>query len=347
LKQRFISMITAIIAMLILILDTKTAARGVSEGISVCMQTIIPSLFPFFLISKLLSGSLSGKQIKLLRPIARICSIPEGFESTLAIGFLGGYPIGAHIIGDAYRSNRLTCETASRILPICNNAGPAFIFGMTAFLFRSVYIGWCIWLIQILSALMVGIMLPGKASATFIDSPSKPPSLVSALEGSVRNMGILCGWVVIFRVILTYLIKWFAFHSASVWKAILTGSLELSNGCLYLSEISSPAMRFIIINGLLSFGGICVLMQTRSVTHGLRLRTYFMGKFLQSHISTILSVITQYLIFPGEVLQHGYIIIFMCLFSISVQFMWVNRKKIVDYWNKIMYNKRNENRNEA
>ena len=67
------------------------------------------------------------------------------------------------------------------------------------------------------------------------------------------------------------------------------GLLELSNGCCELLSVSDVALRFVICSGLLSFGGLCVTMQTVSVTPGLSLRDYFLGKLLQTAFSVLLA----------------------------------------------------------
>ena len=46
--------------MLALILDGRTAIDGARQGIELCLRTVIPSLFPFFVLSILLTSSLLG-----------------------------------------------------------------------------------------------------------------------------------------------------------------------------------------------------------------------------------------------------------------------------------------------
>ena len=41
--------------MLVLILDGKAALLGAQAGVELCLNTVIPSLFPFFVLSVLLT----------------------------------------------------------------------------------------------------------------------------------------------------------------------------------------------------------------------------------------------------------------------------------------------------
>ena len=86
--------------MVVLILDSRTALMGASEGVALCLKTVIPSLFPFFILSGILSGSLMGLEFPILRPIGRVLGMPNGSEMLLVSGFLGGYPVGAKAVRD-------------------------------------------------------------------------------------------------------------------------------------------------------------------------------------------------------------------------------------------------------
>ena len=57
---RRISIVLPCAAMLALILDSKTALLGAQSGLDLCVRTVIPSLFPFFVISILLTAPFGG-----------------------------------------------------------------------------------------------------------------------------------------------------------------------------------------------------------------------------------------------------------------------------------------------
>ena len=43
--------IVSIMILILIISDAKTAASGVRDGIHMCLNVVIPSLFPFFIIT--------------------------------------------------------------------------------------------------------------------------------------------------------------------------------------------------------------------------------------------------------------------------------------------------------
>ena len=83
-----------------LILLPKETAAAAREGIALCVDVIIPSLFPFFVISTLtielgLTRYLGAALEPIMRPLFRLsgpCS------AAVVLGFLGGYPVGEYLL---------------------------------------------------------------------------------------------------------------------------------------------------------------------------------------------------------------------------------------------------------
>lgn len=298
-KQKLGTGIFSGIGLILLILDGKTGLYGAAEGVRLCLQTLIPSLFPFFILSILLTSSLSGTSIPILRPIGRLCGIPAGAESLLLTGFLGGYPSGAQSIAQCYEGGQLTRSDAQRMLGFCSNAGPAFLFGIIASRFSRMRIAWVIWAIHILSAVLTGMLLPGKNVTKVTSKTQRSVSIHQALRRSIFVMAQICGWVIISRVIICFCQRWILWLFPVWVQVAITGFLELANGCCDLSSIPSDSMRFLLCNVMLSFGGVCVLMQTLSVTDKLGLGMYLPGKLIQTNISTALSLLAQFLLFDS------------------------------------------------
>lgn len=298
-RAKFLTTALAAGILLLLILDTKTAALGASAGVELCIKVIIPSLFPFFVVTSYLNDSLLGLHIPGLSAVGRLLKIPDGSDSFLLLGLMGGYPVGAQLITEAYTGDRLSRENSQIMLGYCSNAGPAFIFGVTSTLFSSHWIAFVIWGIHIFSALLTGFLLPRPKRADSFRCEMSDTSVTSALRKSLVICASVCGWVLIFKVILAYLQTWLTSLLSQKAMIFLTGLLELSNGCIQLAQIPSEAERFILCSAFLSFGGLCVLLQTASVTQGLGLGLYIPGKIMQTAVSTLTAAVLSFVLFPG------------------------------------------------
>lgn len=276
------------IGMLLLIFDSKTALEGARAGIDLCIRTVIPSLFPFFVLSMVLTGALMGTSLLWLRPIGALCGIPKGAEPILISAFLGGYPVGAQAAAAAWRAGYLSRKDAERMLCFCSNAGPSFLFGMVAAMFPEGKIPWLLWLIHIAGAILTGALLPGKSDSAITMPAGNRITLPDALRSTMTVMAGVCGWVVLFRILIAFLNRWVLWLLPMPARVIITGLLELSNGCCDLWKIPDLRVRIMAAGLMLSMGGLCVLMQTRSVTKGLSLKYYLLGKALQTAICLVL-----------------------------------------------------------
>jgi hypothetical protein len=107
-------------------------------------------------------------------------------------------------------------------------------------------------------------------------------------------MAIICGWVILFRVLITVTERWMLWFLPVSAQIVVRGVLELANGIVSLSQIGNLGLRMIIVSTLLSFGGICVWMQTRSVVRDLSMRYYLPGKLTQSAISCMIATALQF-----------------------------------------------------
>ncbi len=295
------------LGLLLLILDTKTALIGGAAGLEICLQTLVPSLFPFLFLSILLTVSLSGRELRLLAPLGRLLKIPMGAESILVIGLVGGYPVGAQCIAQAVQRGNISRENGKRMLAFCSNAGPAFLFGMGSRLFADAWMCWALWGIHILSALLVGSCMPGGRDERTKLTAAAPPTASAALRQSVQVMAMICGWVMLFRILLAFCERWFLWL-LPVWAQVtLSGLLELANGCCGLVLVENVALRFVLCAGLLSFGGLCVTMQTYSVCAKVDVSRYLPGKLLQTVFSILLAAmaISREMLLPAGLLLAG------------------------------------------
>lgn len=284
-KKQNIPAILAGIGLVALILDTKTALSGAADGIALCIQTLIPSVFPFLFLSGFLTSSLLGKNIIFLRPVGKILHIPSGAESIFLIGLLGGYPIGARCVADAVGSGCISQENGNRMLAFCSNAGPAFLFGIGSRFFSDIRICWMLWAIHIAAALLAGCLTPGGNQDTVKLHSQRIPAASTVLRNALQTMATICGWVILFRVLLAFCQRWFLWLLPVWGQNLITGCLELANGCCNLVQIEDEKLRIVLCSVMLGFGGLCVTMQTFSVCTNMDCSWYLPGKLLQAFIS--------------------------------------------------------------
>lgn len=287
--RRRCTVLAAGIGFLILIFDSRLALEGARSGVELCIRTVIPALFPFFVLSLVLTGSWKAGNTPVSRAIAGLLGIPDAALPVLIPAFLGGYPVGAKSVGDLYRNRLITRQQAQRLLSFCSNAGPAFLFGMVSGFFPEKKMVLLLWITHMGSALLTALSIPPVPHDSSGDRNRFAGSQVAVIPSAARAMGSVCCWVILLRTMITFLERWFLWILPPWAQVLLTGMLELTNGCCQLLLIQDVRIRFVICECMLSLGGLCVLLQTATVTEGLSLGSYLKGKGLQTLYSALIS----------------------------------------------------------
>lgn len=279
------------------------SAEGAREGLRLCGNVIIPSLFPFFVLSSLvvelgLSARLGRRLEGIMAPLFHVngrCA------AALVLGLIGGYPVGARTALELYRRGQCSKGEAEHLLAFCNNAGPAFILGMVgAGIFGSGRVGLLLCLTHAASALLVGILFrfsikdaPRRASPRpvppVIETVRFSDAFLRAVRDSLASMLNICAFVTFFAVILRLLTSFGVisalasllglFGVEEVWaQRLVAGFLELSSG---VSSLSGGGMRAIPMAAfMLGWAGLSVHCQVLSLLGDSNLspKSYFLGK---------------------------------------------------------------------
>ena len=261
--------------MTLLLLRSQVAAEAVRQGLTLCAQSLLPALFPFFVA---VSWAVNCGLFHTLRSMG----IPTS-AAVFFLGALGGYPLGARTVGEAYRGGLLTKADAEHLLACCNNAGPAFILvvvGQTVF--RSTAAGLVLWGIHLAAALIVALFFCRRQTArTTSPPPTSFPAaaFIAAVGSAAETMVRLSAFVVFFTVVMTLLSSLFG-----TVPPLLAGFLELTVG---ITTLTPHRLGFTMAAGLLGWGGVSVHCQAAAVLSDtdLSLRHYLLGKALQGLLS--------------------------------------------------------------
>ena len=299
---------------LALVVWPETAMSAMRDGLNLCGNVILPSLFPFFVLSALVVElGMSRCLGRLLEPVmAPLFRVNGACASALALGFLGGYPVGARTAISLYQSGQCSRTETERLLAFCNNCGPAFILGVVgAGVFGSGQVGLLLYLGHLAASLLVGLVFrfykPGEAprcrnkQAAQFQTVSISAAFTHSVTGALQSTLNICAFILFFTVairILTLsgflttlsagLSGLFApFGLSQIWaERLLTGLLELSSGVSALTD-GTMSGRMSMAAFMLGWAGVSVHCQVMAFLgdSGLSLRTYLAGKLLHGVLS--------------------------------------------------------------
>lgn len=258
-------------ACFLLILYRIDAGHGIRTGISVCLEALIPALFPFILLSALFSGSrAAGLLCRLFGPVLRhLFRLPACAAPALLFGLTAGYPAGAGIAAALYAEGRLTREQTARLLCCCTAPGYAFSVFAGSGLPGGAHTGLLLFLSSLLPPLGIGLLL-----ARFAPKPASVPDHSAAFFGfteavrrSTTAMVTLCSFVVVFSALLTVLERSGLF-SLAVQLLTRTGlrPAEAEGLLSFLLEVTAGVQQTAGLPPVLTafglgFAGLCIHLQ--------------------------------------------------------------------------------------
>ena len=278
-----------------LVTDTQICLDAARAAITLCIEAVIPSLFPFFVCSGLLCAlGFSTLCSHFLSPVMRpLFNLPGAGALTLFMGILSGYPVGAATAVDLYKTGQCTKTEAERMLAFCNNSGPMFIIGTVGIsCIGNEIAGRYLYISHIIAAMIVGIIFRFYKSAS---APARalPPSFVESkkaafvslggiIDSSVFSVLKVCGFVIFFSVLIKTLPSSPYLHSL----------VEITGGIKALAQ-SKTAFTLPLISFFLALSGLSVLFQVYAIIQpfGLSLKAYISGKLLQGILSFIITYV--------------------------------------------------------
>ncbi len=277
-------------------------SAGVRQGLTLCLNAIIPSLFPFmalseFIVRSNISGTLS---IMLSGFVRHVFKLPTVCAGAVLMSFVGGYPTGAKIINEMYLRGAVSTSQAKRMLSFCVAAGPAFIItAVGARILQSPAIGYILFASHILAALILGALYALKDEVPVHGGVSvKLNSLSGSVVGSVTSACTaiinVCSYIVIFCAV-TEILRSCLSPLPEVLQGVLGYAftlLEVSGGCVYIAgrfDLFGAAF----LSFLLGFGGLCVVFQVLSIASALKLRfwDFFRQRVMHGLLSAALTVV--------------------------------------------------------
>ncbi|MBR6556091.1 MAG: hypothetical protein IKT60_01545 [Clostridia bacterium] len=274
------SVISAAGGLLLLLLCPSAAADGARAGLSLTIEVLLPSLFPFMVLTDLLTGSaLPGTERRFL---------------SFILGFAGGYPTGARLVCGLYSSGRIRREEAEWRLGWCSNCGIGFLFGtVAAGLLGRPALGITLLLSQVLSALCCALFLrPPRRASVAVFLPTAAGGLPAALSRAAKAMAGVGSGVILISALLS------AAESLlpplpPLISALLRGTCELSLGARAAAALPGGG---VLLSSVCAFGGLCVHLQCLGFISAARLspRRYFAGKALQALLAAFFAFVFHF-----------------------------------------------------
>lgn len=288
--------LSALVVCVSILIFSDSCSKGALNGISLCLNVLVPSLFPFMAASSFIVKS--GLAQKIGKPLGKITKTLFGLSGSFApvilLSVLGGFPVGAKGISELARSGAVTQKEAQKAALFSVCAGPGFIINFVGqSLYNSKTVGLIILCSQIASVILLGIIInlfdksKGENCRCVKDSDmhcSFGTAVVdSALDSSKGILGI-CAFVILFSAFIEIIGQIISDNSA---ENMLCCLLEVCSAVNRLSQNCTIEMTAFAIG----FGGLCVHFQIFSALGELTVNKFlfFCTRIVQGVITALLT----------------------------------------------------------
>lgn len=269
-----------IILMGAILTHPAVSVAGAAAGLMAWFHSVLPSLFPFMVLTGLLVQSntlvLLSQKLKRLPWLSRLPITPLFAVIT---GLLCGYPMGIRTVSQLQSNGQLTRRQASFLRAFVNQPGPMFVLGyalpltglaneQTGVLLLAFYGGVAV------TALLAGFtsLIADRASRQEESGKQNPlnetksVTVLSVFEQSLMSsmvtLGKIGGYMILFSVIAALISE--LFSGQSFFSLVFSGLLEMTSGLALTPSFESLFCPYVVL-GFISFGGLSVAAQSFSL----------------------------------------------------------------------------------
>ena len=280
----------------------EAAATGMRRGLSLCAERLVPTLFPFLVLSGTVArtGLCDRLGTRLGGLTRRLFGLPGVCAAGMLLGFVGGYPAGASVAANLTRDGRISREEGRRMLRCCVNAGPAFLIGTVgAGMLGSAESGALLLAAQWAASLCIGRFGRRIAGSPPSALPAASCPLAVALTKSVNEAAAamlgMSGFAALASALLSVLD---ALGVPAALTAVAAGVSEVSLGSL--AVIRAGTMTPFWLGLIIGWGGLSVHGQIAMLAapEGLLTRDFVRARLEQGLLAGLFSWVL-FRLFPG------------------------------------------------
>lgn len=314
-NYEFLLSIILLVGILLVCIAPDKYINSTFAGFVVWAKIVLPSLFVFFILTKLFVEIRSSQRLfapmdKLFFKVYNI----NGYGGYIfAMSIIAGYPIGAKITSELCQNGFIKKDEAKKIISFASTSGPMFIVGSVATkMFNNNLLGLTIMLSHVVATLINGLIYTRRkdisdTKTTLILPKRTSYSLNDIMYNSIISILMVGGYIALCFACVEMLgsiilpIKHLLPSSnfVSTIGCVLKGIIEVTTGCISLTTLSiDTKLLCVILTGIITFGGLSIHMQSQLFLNkiGIKYKYFLLTKFTQTIISIIVSTILAFIL---------------------------------------------------
>lgn len=313
-NYEFVFCIILFAVILLISLNPSPYISSTYAGLKVWATIVLPSLFVFFILTKLFMNLKSSLKFFsfLDKLFYKLFKVKRTGSYIFIMSIMSGYPIGAKLVSEFYLDGTITQTEAKRLISFCSTSGPMFVLGSVAVgMFNDHKIGIVILISHLLSSFLNGLLYRNVGNKfSKIDTKNPPKTSETKVKKTLNDIMydtiisvLMVGGYITLSFTLLEFITTLPFFSNIInffnttlhlnfFEQVLKGVVELTNGCVSLLNIDmSKQLLCILLTAMISFGGLSIHLQSQMFLSkvGIKYNYFLLTKVSQTIISILIS----------------------------------------------------------
>ena len=246
-----------------------------------CLYSYLPSMFfSIFICNYLSLNNLYNYIPKFIINLFRKFNINKKEIEILFLSVISGYPNNIRLLNKS--NNEYLLYVSNFINPIF------FIVTINNIYLKSIKYSLIILISHYISNIIMFLLFTDKYKfIEYIDDSNDNNTYNKALLITIKTLAIIFSNLIFITLLIT-LIK-LLIPNNNIFKGIIIGLLEFSNGIIYISNLSlKMPLKSLIILIIISFGSISVFLQSISLNNKIKSIKFLFYKILNTLISIII-----------------------------------------------------------
>lgn len=293
----------------LLLKNPDISIQYVTRGLRLCCTAVIPTLFPFIVLSELLvrtgGGELMGRA--LAAPMRALFGLSGAGSCAFLLGAVCGFPVGTRAAVMLYDRGLLGRSEVERLISFCNYPSSAFMISATgAALWQNRQLGAAMYASVLAAGVLAGIIsgIPARRAAknegaVQTDMPHavrkpQPTALSDSVTAAAVSTLNVCAYVAFFSCVVGCISHILARISPSrTVEAAIYSFFELTSGAAASAAVIPSRTGILMCTAAAGWSGLSVALQVFSVCSSSerphpRMTAYLVSKAVQAPVAAIL-----------------------------------------------------------
>ena len=281
--KRILILVTLILLLILYLINSTLIINEIINYTNLFFTKLFPVTFIFFILSSLLLDygiiELFSKYLKLNTSNLYI----------LLMSMISGFPSGSKYTKELLEKNLITTKEANKIIMYTHFPNPLFVLGTVNNIINNKIITIKILISIIISNIIILLFTKEKNKTPIIYNYNYPKnfanSLTKAALSSTKTILIIYTTSIFFYLITVIINKYFLLSPNQY--VLLNGIFDLTKGVTSASILSNQLQKSIYIIFFISFGGISIHMQVKSILSdtSIKYKNFLLGRILSTIIT--------------------------------------------------------------